>query len=506
MPATSTATSGTDRSDASSVSPQDQIRIVIGVLLVMSLAALDQTIVAPALPAIGSALGNVEYLTWIISIYFLTATAVTPLYGKLADIKGRRVVLLAAVGIFVVGSIACGLSRTMAWLIIGRAVQGLGGGGLISLAQTVIGDVVSPRDRGKYMVYISAIWATASIAGPVLGGVFAQHLHWSMIFWVNIPLAAFAVAMTWNTLKKLPVVHRPHKLDFLGAGLVMLATISFLLACTWGGTTYPWGSGVIIGLFVATIVISLVIARHLLRTPEAIIPLRVLKNPAVSFSTLCVFFSMAGYVGISVYSPLYFELVYGTDSSIAGLSLVAFMIGTVAGANIGGRYMTRVKSYKQLVLWGGGVGILSMLVLAFGGGLLPYWVVEVLIFIFGAGIGIQFPIATISVQNAVEAADLGSATATLSFLRSLGSVMGVAALGTVLLSTGVVQSLGEGIHAHSQAHAPEAVAAAAHAFSGVFFAAAGFLVLGQILFAFVTEKPLRERAHVATSREIPIEA
>jgi len=484
------------------VSPSDQIRIVVGVLLVMSLAALDQTIVAPALPVIGAALGDVEYLTWIISIYFLTATAVTPLYGKLADIKGRRVVLLTAVGIFVLGSIACGLSQTMLWLVLGRALQGLGGGGLISLAQTVIGDVVAPRDRGKYMVYISAIWASASVAGPVLGGVFAQHLHWSMIFWVNLPLAAFAVAMTWNTLKKLPIVHRPHRLDFLGAGLVMLATIAFLTACTWGGTRYSWFSPIILSLFAATIVIAAVIAWHLKRTPEAIIPLRVLSNPSVSFSTLCVFFSMAGYVGISVYSPLFFEMVYGVDSSTAGLSLVAFMIGTVIGANIGGRYMSRVKSYKQLVLMGGGIGVAGMLILALGAGVLPYPIVEVLIFCFGAGIGVQFPVATISVQNAVEAADLGSATATLAFLRSLGSVMGVAALGTVLLSTGIVQSLGEGVGSSVAVHAP----AAAHAFSSVFFVAAGFLIVGQILFSFVVEMPLRDRAHVGVQRDVVIEA
>ena len=496
----------TTPSHPSTVSAEDQLRIVVGVLLVMALAALDQTIVAPALPVIGASLGNVEYLTWIISIYFLTATAVTPLYGKIADISGRRVVLLAAVGIFVVGSIACALSQSMTALIIGRAIQGLGGGGLISLAQTVIGDVVAPRDRGKYMVYISAIWASASIAGPVLGGVLAQHVHWSMIFWINLPLAAFAVGMTWNTLKRLPIVHRPHKLDFLGAGLVILATIAFLLACTWGGTTYSWGSPVILGLFAATGLLSLVIARHLMVTPEAIIPLRVLRNPAVSYSTLCMFFSSAGYVGISVYAPLYFEMVYGVDASVAGVSLVAFMIGTVIGANFGGRYMSRVKSYKQLVLVGGSIGAVCMLALAIEPATLPYWLVEVLIFAYGVGLGVQFPVVTISVQNAVEAADLGSATATLAFLRSLGSVLGVAILGTVLLASGVVQSLGEGARATADLHSPLVIATAGHAFSGVFFVSLALLVIGQIFFMFAEELPLRERAHVGTEREIPIEA
>jgi MFS family permease len=487
------------------LTPKDQIQIVVGVLLVMGLAALDQTIVAPALPAIGAALGDVQYLTWIVSIYFLTATAVTPLYGKLADIKGRRVVLMTAVAIFVVGSIACGLSRTMFALIAGRALQGLGGGGLISLAQTVIGDVVSPRDRGKYMVYISAIWASASIAGPILGGVFAQHIHWSMIFWINLPLAAIAIGMTWTTLKKLPIVYRPHKLDFLGAGLVVVTTIAFLLACTWGGTTFPWTSPVIIGLFAVTILMGCVIAWHLKHTEEAIIPLRVLKNPSVSYATLCLFFTSAGYVGISVYAPLYFEMVHGFDASAGGASLVAFMIGTVAGANLGGRYMGRVKSYKQLVQVGATIGVVAMVALAVWSASLPFLAVEALIFVFGAGLGVQFPVATISVQNAVEASDLGSATATLALMRSLGSVLGVAALGTVLLSSGVVQSLGEGV---SQAahHSGDIAKNAANAFTYVFYVAAGFIVLGQCMFGLIVERPLSDRANVSQHREMPIEA
>jgi EmrB/QacA subfamily drug resistance transporter len=486
------------------LTPKDQVQIVIGVLLVMGLAALDQTIVAPALPEIGTVLGDVQYLTWIISIYFLTATAVTPLYGKLADIKGRRMVLLTAVAIFVIGSIACGLSRTMFWLIIGRAIQGLGGGGLIALAQTVIGDVVPPRERGKYMVYISGVWATASIAGPILGGVLAQHIHWSMIFWINLPLAAIAIGMSWKTLKKLPRVHRPHRLDFLGAGLVVVATIAFLLACTWGGTTFPWGSPVILSLFAATIVIGGVVAWHLKRTEEAIIPLRVLVNPSVSYATLCLFFTSAGYVGISVYAPLYFEMVHGLDASASGAALVAFMIGTVVGANFGGRYMSRVKSYKRLVQVGTSIGIVAVLILALWSARLPFALVEVLIFGFGAGIGVQFPVATISVQNAVEPSDLGAATATLALLRSLGSVFGVAALGAVLLSTGVVQSLGEGV-SHAAEHSAAAQANAAAAFSYVFYAAAGFLFLGQLMFGFVVERPLRERANVDAHKDVVVE-
>jgi len=208
--------------------------IVIGVLLAMLLAALDQTIVAPALPTIGKALGDVAYLPWVVSAFFLTATAVTPLYGKLADIHGRRPVLFTAIGIFVAGSVLCALAPNMFALILGRAFQGLGGGGLMALAQTVIGDIVPPRERGRYTVYISATWATASIAGPIVGGFFAQNLHWSLIFWINLPLAGVAVLMTNRSLKRLPRMHRPHSLDYIGAVLMMCATVCIMLLLTWG--------------------------------------------------------------------------------------------------------------------------------------------------------------------------------------------------------------------------------------------------------------------------------
>ncbi len=199
------------------ISDADRVRIFSGVLICMLLAALDQTIVAPVIPAIGSAVGNPDYISWIVSAYFLTATATTPLYGKVADIYGRRPTLFAAVAVFVVGSIICALATTMWVLIIGRAVQGLGGGGLMALAQTVVGDLYPPRERGKIAGYIAATWAIASIAGPALGGLITDHLTWSVIFWLNLPLAAFAIAMTNKALKRLPWNKRDHKLDVVGS-------------------------------------------------------------------------------------------------------------------------------------------------------------------------------------------------------------------------------------------------------------------------------------------------
>ena len=264
------------------IDPAVRRDIIVGVLLAMFLAALDQTIVAPALPTIGSSLGNAEYLSWIVTAYLLTATAVTPLYGKLADIKGRRPVIFGAIAIFVAGSIISALARSMLVLVIGRAIQGIGGGGLGALAMTVIGDVVTPRERGQYQGYISGMWGIASLAGPIVGGFVAHKLHWSMIFWINLPLAAIAIAFLNNPLKKLPPVRGQHRLDLLGASLVILATTSLMLVLTWGGSRYAWTSPQILGLTAVSLVFWVLFGLRIQHCDEPILPLEVLKNPVVA--------------------------------------------------------------------------------------------------------------------------------------------------------------------------------------------------------------------------------
>ncbi len=284
---------------AASITEDDRRMIVIGALISMMLAALDSTIVSPALPTIGAALGQTEWLPWVVSAYFLTGTAVTPLYGKLADIKGRRPVLFSAVGIFILGSIVCAMAPTMPILVIGRAIQGLGGGGLIALAQTIIGDVVPPKERSRYMVYISGVWAFASLAGPVVGGFFAQHLSWALIFWINLPLGAVALALSERTLRKLPRVHRDHRLDVTGAVLIVAATVALLLALTWGGTALPWGSPEILALIGGSLLLFVAFGWHLTRIEEPLIPPRVLKDPVIATATGSIFFSSIAFVGLS---------------------------------------------------------------------------------------------------------------------------------------------------------------------------------------------------------------
>ncbi|ODN70886.1 MDR family MFS transporter [Methylobrevis pamukkalensis] len=477
------------------VAEEDRRLIVFGALLVMMLAALDQTIVAPALPTIGASLGHPEWLSWVISAYFLTATAVTPLYGKLADIKGRRLVLFVAIGIFVVGSVLCAAAPNMALLVVGRAVQGLGGGGLIALAQTIIADVVPPRERPRYMVYITAVWALASIAGPVVGGLFAQHVHWSLIFWVNLPLAAVAVFATNRTLKKLPIQRRDHRLDVGGAVLVVTATVALLLALTWGGTRFAWLSAPIVTLIGGSLLLFAAFARHLGKTPEPLIPLHVLANPVVAMATAAVFFSMVSFVGLSVYLPLYMEMLHGLNAGEAGIALVAFMIGTVTGANTAGRYMARIRHYRRLAVGGSVLAVCALGAMAATAADASFWAMEVMTFVAGAGIGTLFPVATICVQNAVEPKDLGVATGTLSFMRALGSAIGVAALGAVLLGHGVVEAIGEGA---GVSQAAERTAAGA-AFTTLFLAAVASQLLGLCFLLMMRELPLRGAAQSAVA-------
>lgn len=231
-----------------SLSEREKNVIIAGVLLSMLLAALDQTIVAPAMPTIGHALGHADYLPWIVTGYLLTATAMAPLYGKISDIHGRRATIFAAIAIFLAGSLVSALAPDMPTLIVGRLVQGLGGGGLFALTQTVIGDLVPPRERARYAAWISGTWAVASIAGPLLGGIFAEHFHWSLIFWINIPLGLVVVAIISKPLKKLPLPSRAHRIDGAGAALLIAATSLLLLALNWGGSRYAWFSPAIIGL------------------------------------------------------------------------------------------------------------------------------------------------------------------------------------------------------------------------------------------------------------------
>jgi EmrB/QacA subfamily drug resistance transporter len=473
------------------VSDADRFSIIMGVLLAMLLAALDQTIVAPAIPAIGASLGGSHYISWIVSAYFLTATATTPLYGKVADIYGRRLTLFVAIGVFVLGSIICALANSMWMLILGRAVQGLGGGGLMALAQTVIGDLVPPKERGKFAVYISGVWAIASVAGPILGGIITQHWHWSVIFWLNLPLAALALLMTNNSLKRLPWAKRDHKLDMLGSLQVVLATVALMLALALGPQAgFGWSSPTVLGLLAAAAVLAVIFGRHLRVTPQPLIPLDVLGNRVVLTATLSVFFAMAAFIGMTVFIPIFLQLVLGMTSSQAGIALVGYMVGTVTGASIAGQTMARLVHYKRLPMAGMAVGCLGLAWIGLRASSIGFVECEAILVAVGIGSGLQFPVTTVSVQNAVDPRDIGVVSGVLAFLRSLGSSIGIAVVGAVGAASGIGVGMAEGA-ATAGAPAPHMDGSA---FTPVFITASLSLALGFAMLALMPELPLRGRA------------
>jgi len=478
-------------------------RILVGLMLAMFLSALDQTIVATALATIGRAYADVENLAWIVTAYLLAATAVTPLYGKLADIRGRRPVLLTGIAIFIAGSVACALSPNMPTLIAARALQGLGGGGLIALSQTIIGDAVTPRERGRYQGYFGAVFATSSIAGPVLGGVFSEHLHWSMIFWINLPLGLIAFFVTGYALKRLPRHERPHQLDFLGAGLMVTATVSLLLALNWGGMRFGWSSWQILGLLAASAVFGALFLWRIAIAPEPFVPLSIMRNRVVAHAIGSAAFAYGTMIALTIYTPVYFETVLGLSASAAGLMLIPFMGGTVIGSTFGGRLMAKLAHYKRIALIGTPFATAALLPLALWPAQLNIVTVSALLFVTGAGIGPSFPITTVSIQNAVLPWQLGTATALVNFVRALASALLVALYGAFLFGGAAAH----GVTLESLAAAGRNLAGLEEHFRWIFSCAVACLALSWSFLVAMEERPLRTAAAPsAPASAVPVPA
>jgi EmrB/QacA subfamily drug resistance transporter len=494
------APSATDTGDAVPGGPPEQrslphaeVRtIFIGLMLAIFVAALNQTIIASPLPTIGRAFGDFENLSWVVTAYLLTSTAVAPLYGKLSEIHGRRAMMLVALGMFTFGSLVSALAPNLWVLVIGRALQGVGGGGLLPLAQTIIADIISPRERGSYQAYIGVAWVGAGISGPLLGGVLSEHLHWSLVFWVNVPLGLAAFWMAGRTLRHLPVIARKHELDLIGAVLLMAAAVPLLLALSWGGARYPWMSPTIGGLMVLSLVLSLVFAWRMTQAREPFLPLPVLANPVMRMSTLSGSAALGTAIGITIFVPLYFETVHGLSASMAGLALVPMVAMSTPGSLLSGQVMSHMRRYKWVPLVG-----LSIAIAAFAG--LAWkpdaslWIAVTALTVANMGIGCVYPVCTVSMQNAVQRHEVGIATGAANFFRSLGSALIVAVMGAIVLAH--LGSAPERGMASSRLNTG-AVASADYAnlvatFGHVFLTAAGFLLVGLVAMALMQERPLR---------------
>lgn len=466
--------------------------IVAGIMLAMFLSALEQTIVAPALPAIGKSLGGIDDLSWVVTAYLLAATVATPLFGKLSDIYGRRALLLASIVIFVAGSVACALAPAIWVLIVARALQGIGGGGILPIAQTIIADLLSPRERPVVQGRTSIMFMSASILGPVLGGLLTDHLHWSVIFWINLPLGAVALVMTERALRRLPRNDRPHQLDMIGAALMVGAALALMLALAWGGIRYPWSSLRIITLVASSAALWVLFTLRLLTAREPLIPLAILHGRVTSTITVAAFFSIGAIIGVTIYMPLYCQTVLGVSASLSGVALIAYLGGATLGSLVSTRAIVRIKHYMRVPIAGLIVAIVALAVLAANPAGRTLGNVVALLFVLGFALGPMYPVSTIVMQNVVKPHQLGTATGTLNFFRTLGGALVVAIFGAIVLG-----GIGDGPGVTTLEKIAAGHSDLAPAFHWVFIAAAICLAVSLLCLLVLEERPLHGPMRVA---------
>lgn len=482
-------------SEAPTISPapaltKREVRtILLSLMLTMFLTALDQTIVATALPTIGRQFQDVTNLSWVITAYLLSSTAVAPVYGTLSDIYGRRAMIITSMMLFLVGSVVCAIAPNLLILILARALQGIGGGGILPLVQTVISDVVSPRERGQYQAYFSSVWVAAGIGGPVLGGLFAEHLHWSVIFWINLPLGVLSLALLIPKMGKIPVFHCKRKVDWVGGLLLMASAVIIMLVLTWGGNRFAWASPAILAMVGSAICLGVAFVVHAMRTSEPFLPIPLLSGTVVPFAMAAGGCCIGTMIGLTVHMPLYYEVVYGLSASEAGVALIPLVAVSVLGAWAAGRAMTVTKHYKRAAIGGATISAFAAVTLALATPM-ALWQLLALLSVLAVGLGTVFPVSVVSIQNAVPRAQVGTATGAMNFFRSLMASFTVAVFTAILLTVlGPHLTIGGEHHvgATQGSIAPDDMT---RAFRYVFAAAAVLLGSAAALIALMEERPL----------------
>ncbi|MFD8641823.1 DHA2 family efflux MFS transporter permease subunit [Streptomyces zaomyceticus] len=410
------------------------VLVAIGALLLgMLLAALDQTIVSTALPTIVSELGGMEHLSWVVTAYMLASTAGTPLWGKLGDQYGRKKLFQAAIVLFLIGSALCGIAQNMPQLIAFRAVQGLGGGGLMVLSMAIVGDLVSPRERGKYQGLFGAVFGTTSVLGPLLGGLFTQHLSWRWVFYINLPIGIVALFVIAAVLH-IPVRSTRHTIDYLGTFLIASVATCLVLVASLGGTTWAWGSAQIIGLTVLGAVLLVWFVHVERRAVEPVLPLKLFGIR--TFSLVAVISFVVGFAmfGAMTFLPTFLQVVQGVTPTMSGVHMLPMVAGMLITSTVSGQIVSRTGRWKVFPIAGTAVTALGLLLLNEMTETSSTWEMSVYFFVFGAGLGLVMQVLVLVVQNAVPYEDLGVATSGATFFRSIGASFGVAVFGTIFTS------------------------------------------------------------------------
>ncbi len=471
-----------ERRQGEPLTHRETMLIVLGVLLPTFMGSLDQTILASALPTIGRDLGDVHNLPWLITAYLLASTASIPLYGKIADIHGRRFTLRIALIAYMGGSLVCALAPNMAVLIVGRALHGLGGGGLSSMGMIVLGDLVSPKERGRYYTYFALTYTTAGGCGPALGGFIAESLHWSVIFWMNLPMGLAALAITNVLLRRLPRYDRPHRLDIIGAALIVIASIAFMLALNTGGVRYPWTSLPVLALFAVAVLMAGLFMARLSTAPEPLIPLAILANPIVRCAIAVSAFGWGAIIALNIVLPMYLQGALGLSPTNAGLSLVLFMVALNSSAALAGQVLGRVRHYKVLPMIGLTISICAVLTLAWRAETMTPFTFELLVIAIGAGFGPLPSLSSVAMQNVVPRHQLGISIGSMNFSRNLYATILIAVFGAIAL-----------------AGAPAGAAGTAQSFGRAFFLAAGSLAVAFVALVLMEQKPLQTAAEIDAS-------
>jgi EmrB/QacA subfamily drug resistance transporter len=483
---------------AEGLTPRKRGLAFAGVLVALTLSSLDQNIVGTALPTILGELGGLAHLSWVVTGFMLAATAVTPIYGKLSDLYGRRIVMAAAILILVVGSALCGQARSMPELIAARTLQGLGAGGIMPLVMIVVADLFSPRERPRYQGFFAAIFAGCGIAGPLLGGLITQALSWRWIFYVNLPIGALALAMVWAGLPAAkPGV--THRIDYAGAAALTAATTGLLLLLSWAGPVYAWTSPPILGLGAASLALFALFIVIERRATEPVLPLSLFGNKVFTYASAGVALVFLAMSAAFVFLPLFLQVVRGATAAQSGIQMAPSALGAILGSIIGGQAVSRSGRYKPFMVAGTVVATLCFALFGWAIGTdQALWIIEILLFVLTFSLLMVVPNCTNAIQNAVAMSEIGTATASSAFVRSLGAAVGVAFGGAIV--AGRLAAVGAdtspvtseaGSHVASVPIDPAIIEAYRVAIMGTFELAAGVTILAVVMLIFLPEIPLR---------------